>query len=197
VRLLFATTSAGKLRELRALVAGLPVTVLSLADLPPVPEPVEDGATFAENARKKALGYARATGVLTLADDSGLCVDALDGRPGVLSARYAPGSDRDRYLKLLGELAPVEAARRTAAFRCALCLASPGGVLAEEEGACPGRIRPQPVGEGGFGYDPVFEVEGLGRSMAELSLEDKQRVSHRGRAFTRMRPHLERLLRQP
>jgi XTP/dITP diphosphohydrolase len=195
-RLLFATTSAGKLRELRALVAGLPLEVLCLADVPAVPEVEEDGATFAENARKKALGYARATGLLALADDSGLCVDALGGRPGVLSARYAPGDDRARYEKVLRELEAVEEARRGAAFRCALCLASPAGVLAEEEGECRGRILRAPAGQGGFGYDPVFYVPEAGRTMAELSLEEKQRVSHRGRAFALMRPHLEALARQ-
>ncbi|MCI0574152.1 MAG: RdgB/HAM1 family non-canonical purine NTP pyrophosphatase [Myxococcaceae bacterium] len=193
-RLLFATTSAGKLRELRALVAGLPLEVVSLADVGPLPEVVEDGATFVENARKKALGYARATGLLALADDSGLCVDALGGAPGVLSARYAPGDDRARINKLLAELAGVDEAHRGAAFRCALCLAAPDGVLAEVEGECRGHILPAPVGQGGFGYDPVFYVPGLGRTMAQLSVEEKQQVSHRGMALERMRPHLERLV---
>jgi XTP/dITP diphosphohydrolase len=188
-RLLFATTNPGKLAELKAMVPG-GVTVLPLADFPEVPEPVEDGATFEENARKKALSYAAATGVWALADDSGLCVDALGGRPGVLSARYAEGSDRARYQKLLGELAGVPDAQRGAAFRCVLCLASPQGETEVAAGECRGRIAHAPRGENGFGYDPVFFVAELDRTMAELSKEEKARLSHRGKAFERMRPLL-------
>jgi len=188
-RLLFATTNAGKLTELRHLL-GEGTQVLSLADFPGVPEPVEDGVTFEDNARKKALEYAKATGVWTLADDSGLCVDALDGRPGVYSARYAPGDDKARYEKLLGELSGVPDEQRGAAFECALCLASPEGETRVEVGQLRGRIGHGPKGSHGFGYDPVFLVPELGRTVAELSREEKSRLSHRARAFEKMRPHL-------
>jgi XTP/dITP diphosphohydrolase len=188
-RLLFATTNEGKLRELRKLV-GDAVEVVSLKDLPPVPEPVEDGETFEVNAEKKARAYAEATGLPALADDSGLCVDALGGRPGVHSARYAEGDDRARFEKLLGELAGVPEERRTASFRCALCLAWPGGERRIEVGRCEGRILTGPRGEHGFGYDPVFFIPALGKTMAELTPEEKSGVSHRGEAFRKMRPAL-------
>jgi len=188
-RLLFATTNAGKLKELRGLM-GDAVEVVSLKDLPPVPEPVEDGETFEANAEKKARAYAEATGLPSLADDSGLCVDALGGRPGVHSARYAPGDDRARYEKLLGELSGVPEERRTASFRCALCLALPGGKSHVEVGRCEGRILNGPKGAHGFGYDPVFFIPALGKTMAELTSEEKAGVSHRGEAFRKMRPVL-------
>jgi len=188
-RLLFATTNKGKLRELRELV-GDAVEVVSLADLPPVPEPEEDGDTFEANAVKKALEYARATGLPALADDSGLCVDALDGRPGVLSARYAEGDDKARYEKLLGELTGVPDDRRTASFRCALALAWPDGRTHVEEGRCEGRIGHAPRGAHGFGYDPVFVFPDTGRTMSELTSEEKSAVSHRGAAFRKMKPRL-------
>jgi XTP/dITP diphosphohydrolase len=189
-RLLFATTNAGKLKELRGLVGGA-VEVVSLKDLPPVPEPVEDGETFEANAEKKARAYAQATGLPSLADDSGLCVDALGGRPGVHSARYAPGDDRARYEKLLGELTGVPEERRTASFRCALCLALPEGKTHLEVGRCEGRILTGgPRGAHGFGYDPVFFIPALGKTMAELSPEEKAKVSHRGEAFRKIRPVL-------
>ncbi len=188
-RLLFATTNPGKLRELRGLM-GDAVEVVSLKDLPPIPEPVEDGATFEENARKKARAYAEASGLPALADDSGLCVDALGGRPGVHSARYAEGDDAARYRKLLGELSGVADAERTAAFVCALCLALPGQETSVVEvGRCEGRIGHSPRGDHGFGYDPVFLLPG-GRALAELTSEEKASVSHRGAAFQKMRSHL-------
>ena len=190
-KLLFATGNAGKVRELRLLV-GDAVEVVSLKDLPPVPEPVEDAATFEDNAVKKAREYSLATGLPALADDSGLCVDALGGRPGVLSARYAPGSDKDRYEKLLADLADVPDDQRTASFRCALALVTgKGDAPRVEVGRCEGVILRAPKGTNGFGYDPVFQVEGEGgRSMAELTPEEKSRVSHRARAFQLMRRHL-------
>jgi len=188
-RLLFATSNAGKLRELRGLV-GDAVEVVSLRDLPPIPEPVEDGATFEDNALLKARAYAEASGLPALADDSGLCVDALDGRPGVLSARYAEGDDRARYEKLLSELASVPDEARTAAFVCALCLALPGDTAPLiEVGRCEGRIGHTPRGSHGFGYDPVFLLPD-GKSLAELTSEQKASISHRGAAFQKMRPHL-------
>ncbi|MDQ3266512.1 MAG: RdgB/HAM1 family non-canonical purine NTP pyrophosphatase [Myxococcota bacterium] len=188
-RLLFATTNPGKLGELRALM-GEAAQVLSLKDFPQVSEAVEDGATFEENARKKAHHYAVATGVVALADDSGLCVDALGGAPGVHSARYAEGSDRARYLKLLEVLAGVPDSQRGAAFQCALCLATPEGADAVEVGACPGTIGREPRGSHGFGYDPVFLLPDGRRTMAELPKEEKSAISHRGAAFVKLRPVL-------
>lgn len=189
-KLLFSTGNAGKLRELRALV-GDAVEVVSLKDLPPVPEPEEDGATFEDNAVLKARAYSKATGLPALADDSGLCVDALDGRPGVLSARYAPGDDRARYEKLLGELEGVPDGKRTASFCCALALVTGEGEPRVEVGRCEGTILRAPKGTNGFGYDPVFQVaDGSGRAMAELAPEEKARVSHRAKAFGLMRRHL-------
>jgi XTP/dITP diphosphohydrolase len=188
-RLLFATTNPGKVKELRGLV-GDAVEVVSLQDLPPIPEPVEDGATFEANAEKKARAYAEASGLPSLADDSGLCVDALGGRPGVHSARYAEGDDRARYQKLLGELEGVAEERRTASFRCALCLTLPGGRTRIEVGRCEGRILTGPRGSHGFGYDPVFFIPTLGKTMAELTSEEKAGISHRGEAFRKMRPML-------
>ena len=192
-RLLFATTNAGKLRELRGLV-GDAVEVLALSDLPPVPEPVENGATFEENAELKARAYANATGVPALADDSGLCVDALGGRPGVHSARYAEGDDRARYEKLLRELSGIPDEQRTAAFVCALCLALPGGGRSViQVGRCEGRIGHEPRGSHGFGYDPIFVLPRMGRTLAELTKEEKAGISHRGEAFRKMLPHLQSL----
>jgi XTP/dITP diphosphohydrolase len=192
-RLLFATTNPGKLRELRGLVGDV-VEVLALSDLPPVPEPVEHGATFEENAEIKARAYADATGLPALADDSGLCVDALGGRPGVHSARYAEGDDRARYEKLLGELSGVPDDQRTAAFVCALCLALPaGGRSVIEVGRCEGRIGREPRGSHGFGYDPIFFLPRMGRTLAELTKEEKAGISHRGVAFRKMLPHLQAL----
>ena len=191
-RLLFATTNAGKLRELRLLV-GDALEVLGLADLPPIPEPAEDAPTFEENAQLKARAYAAASGLPALADDSGLCVDALGGAPGVLSARYAEGDDRARYLKLLQALEDVADAQRTAAFRCALALAQPDGRTVVEVGACRGHIAHAPRGAHGFGYDPVFLLPD-GRTLAELDAAEKGRISHRGAAMRLMHPHLLALL---
>ena len=187
-RLVFATTNAGKLAELQGLV-GDRVQVLAAGDVPPVPEVDEDQPTFEGNARKKALTWAKATGLPALADDSGLCVDALGGRPGVQSARYGP-DEASRNAKLLGELAGVPAGRRTARFECALCLALPSGECVEARGTCEGEIGFAPRGAHGFGYDPVFEVPGTGRTLAEHTRDEKAAFSHRGRAFRALLPRL-------
>jgi len=192
LKLLFATRNAGKLRELGDL-AGPAVEVESLADHPDLVEVAEVGETFEENARQKALACARAAKMAALADDSGLCVDALGGRPGVKSARYAPGPDEVRIEKLLLEMTGVPEERRGASFRCALCLALPDGWNVIEVGECRGRIALALRGENGFGYDPVFFLPDLQRTMAELSPQEKARVSHRGRAWMLLRPHLQRL----
>jgi XTP/dITP diphosphohydrolase len=193
VKLLLATRNAGKLRELGALL-GSDWTVETLVDHPEIPDVAEEGETFEENARLKAMSCAKASGLATLADDSGLCVDALGGQPGVRSARYALGPDAARIAKLLDEMKGV-AENRGAAFRCALCLASPDGTTVVESGECRGQIAREPRGRNGFGYDPVFFIPELGRTMAELSPEEKALISHRGRALARMAPHLERLRR--
>jgi XTP/dITP diphosphohydrolase len=200
--ILVATTNPGKVRELRALL-GEGVEWKGLADFPGVGEVTEDGATFAENARKKALGYARATGLWTLADDSGLVVDALGGAPGVNSARFsgarAQGVDRkivDRrnIEKLLSLLEGVPREKRTARFACCLCLANPEKVLIETQGFLEGRITEEPAGTGGFGYDPVFLVPRLGKTVAQLGDREKNAISHRGNAMRKLKPLLQELL---
>jgi len=191
VRVLFATTNPGKLKELRELV-GADLEVVSLADLPPQPEVDEDQPTLEGNAEKKARLYAAATGLATLADDSGLCVEALGGRPGVQSARYG-ADDAGRIRRLLGELSQVSAGRRAAAFRCALCLVVPGDQVRLEVGECAGEILFEPRGTNGFGYDPVFLIPRLGKTMAELTSAEKSALSHRGQAFRKMRPALSAL----
>ncbi|MFZ3208128.1 MAG: XTP/dITP diphosphatase [Geobacteraceae bacterium] len=183
--LLVATGNMGKLREIEALCGGTVERLLSPVDFPPLPEVVEDGATFAENAIKKGRSAASATGIPALADDSGLLVDALGGRPGVFSARYAGegASDAENNAKLLRELAETPDARRTAAFHCVVALCFPGGTCRTFDGELKGIILQQPRGAGGFGYDPLFMVPEYGLTMAELPLEVKNRISHRGRAL--------------
>ena len=191
MRLLLATHNAGKLRELRSRVQAL--EVLSLDDVPPMPEVEETEDTLEGNARVKSLAGARGSGLWTVADDSGLFVDALGGAPGVRSARYAPGSDADRVQALLGAMAGVPDGQRGAAFRCVLALASPGGEVRFARGECRGSILRAPRGTGGFGYDPVFLVREVGRTMAELDLAEKSRISHRARALDALEPLLREL----
>ena len=193
---LLATGNAGKLCELREIAAGSPLTFRGLADFPDVLEAVEDAATFAENARLKALHYAAATGLYTLADDSGLEVDALGGAPGVHSARYAgePRSDAANNRKLLQALTGVPPERRTARFRCAMAFAQAGAVLCESDGTVEGRIIDEPRGENGFGYDPLFLVPALGQTVAELSADRKHALSHRGQALRAMLPRIKEVL---
>jgi len=196
-RLLVATNNLGKVREIEELMSGLDVCLTSLAQEGVSLHVEESGATFEENARLKAAAYAREAGLLTLADDSGLEVDALGGAPGVLSARYGgPGaSDADRYRRILRELAQVPAGQRTARFRCAIAIATPQGAIYTAEGSCEGEIGFEPKGQHGFGYDPVFVVAGQGgQTMAELQPEIKNRISHRARAMTAALPILRRLL---
>ena len=205
--LLLATHNRGKLRELRELIADLPnVTLRCLADLDEHLEVEETGKTFAENAELKARVVAEATGAITLADDSGLEVDALGGRPGVFSARYAgpDATDADRVAKLLAELIDNPEAERKARFRCAVALVRPQDpaldgddksvLVALEEGASEGTILRAPVGKSGFGYDPVFFSPTLGKTFAEAGAAEKNRVSHRGRAMLAILPALRALL---
>lgn len=184
-RLVLASTNKGKLRELRQLLSGWPVELMSLADYPDAPPVVEDGDTFVKNAIKKAVSLARYSGEVALADDSGLEVDALGGRPGVLSARFAgeQGNDSANNRLLLELMADVPQENRGARFRCAIAIAGPEGTIDTAEGACEGRIGYEPRGEGGFGYDPLFFIPEYGCTMAELSEEVKNRLSHRAMAM--------------
>lgn len=203
MELLFASSNPHKVREVRQILEteGIEVMGLDALDRCP-PEPVEDGATFADNARIKAVHYAAATGRWCLADDSGLAVDALGGAPGVHSARYA-GVDADREARdrannarLLRELGGVPPAKRTARFICAMCLCSPdGAVVAETTGAVEGVIGQAPRGRNGFGYDPLFELPALGRTSAELPPEKKNALSHRGDAARKMAGRLREITR--
>ena len=197
-RLLLATYNPGKVREYRVLLEGLPIEITFPADEGLLLDVDETGETFEENACLKAVAFAHASGMLTLADDSGLEVDALEGRPGVRSARYAgPGAtDVDRYEKLLTELAGVPGSDRRARFRCVIAIAGVDGVVCIADGTCEGSIGRSPRGEFGFGYDPVFLVDGFdGRTLAELEPEVKNRISHRAEAARALRPKLAKLLR--
>jgi XTP/dITP diphosphohydrolase len=193
--LVVATGNRGKLAEIRAILADLPVVWCSLSDFSDVEMP-DEGDDYAANAAAKARTVARHTGLPALADDSGLEVDALGGRPGPRSARYGgPGlDDAGRVARLLGELAGRAEAERGARFVCIAAFATPDGVELTRRGECPGRILAEPSGDGGFGYDPVFHATGELVSMAGLSPERKNRISHRGRAIRALRDPLERVL---
>ncbi|TEU21335.1 MAG: XTP/dITP diphosphatase [Anaerolineales bacterium] len=196
IKLLVATNNPGKVREYEALLKGLPLTLTYLVHEGIDIEVKETGSTFAENARLKAAAYARASGLLTLADDSGLEVDALGGEPGTRSARYAGqgASDEDRYRLLLSNLEGVPWERRTARFRCVIAVARPQGEVRTAEGTCEGVIAFEPKGDHGFGYDPVFYVLEYGQTMAELEPEVKNRISHRARAAEGARKIFHELL---
>lgn len=199
MRVLVASTNEKKLAELRELAKDLPIEVVSPADLDaPLPEVEEDEETFAGNASLKAVAFAKASGLPTLADDSGLCVDALGGAPGVRSARYSgedPAPDRDQQNndKLLRALRGIPAARRTARFVCAIALAQPSGEVEVVEGEWGGRIAFSPRGGAGFGYDPLFLIPHLGKTSAELEPAEKRARSHRGQAMRKVLPLLEAL----
>ncbi len=198
--LVVATGNRGKLAEIRTLLGGLPVEVLAMNDVLAPLSIVEDGDTFGKNALKKARSVAGACQMLTLADDSGLEVDALGGRPGVRSARFARegATDAENNAALLQQLEDFDDASRTARFRCAIALVDPWGPEGSREflveGTCEGRIARKPSGAGGFGYDPLFIVAETGCTMAELSDEQKNRVSHRGKALAQLRPTLAELV---
>ena len=194
-RLLVATTNAGKAREIGRALAGTPFEVVSLADVLPKASYRERGRTFLDNARGKGRRYARLSGLLTLAEDSGLEVDALGGAPGVRSARFArPDPTDERNLrKVLRLLRDVPRPKRRARFVCAMVLASPGGVVAETVGEVRGYIAESARGTNGFGYDPIFHYPRLAKRFAELAPEAKNAVSHRGRALAKMLKVLRRL----
>ena len=192
-KLLLATNNRGKVEELRALLHDLPVELVTPLDINLELDVLEDGSTYAENAGKKALAFAQASGLVSLADDSGLEVEALGGAPGLYSARYlskpgATDADRRAYLlKNLGDKPRPWPAR----FRATVAIAVPGQRVQLAEGDCRGEIIPEERGTGGFGYDPIFFIPELGRTMAELGMEEKNRVSHRARAVMNARPFLD------
>jgi len=187
-----ATANPGKLREIKAALQGMAIEIVSLADLSPLPPIEEDGKNFRENALKKARVVAQHTGRLTIADDSGLEVDCLQGKPGVRSARFAGegASDAENNRKLLRLLEGVPLAQRGAFFRCAIAIVDPQGKEAWVEGECRGVIGETERGMQGFGYDPLFLLPELGKTLAELPLEVKNRVSHRGLALAALKEAL-------
>ncbi len=186
--LVIASSNKGKIKEFEKLLEGFPFDLLNQ---PLCIEIEETGKTFMENARIKAIAVSKETGNLSLADDSGLSVEALGGAPGIYSSRYA-SSDKKRIEKLLDELKPFS--NRKAKFECALCIASREKVLIEVQGFCEGEITFFPKGNNGFGYDPIFEVSGLGETYAEMNSNKKKHIGHRGNAFKLLKPELQNLL---
>jgi XTP/dITP diphosphohydrolase len=197
-KLLLATTNAGKAREYRNLLAGIPYRLVTLSDEGTATDVPETGRTFEENASLKATVLARESGLLTLADDSGLEVDALGGEPGVLSARYAGenATDAQRVDFLLKKLAGVPEKERAARFRCVIAVAMPEGDTRLFSGDCPGLIAAAPRGHNGFGYDPVFYLPELGKTMAEIPAEVKNKISHRARAAAKAKEYLMNTIRR-
>ena len=197
-KLLLATRNPAKAREYLLLLEAIPLELTTLAEEGIDLKVGETGKTLEENAALKAMAYARRSNLLTLADDSGLEVDALNGEPGPLSARYAGegASDAERIDRLLARLHGVPWQRRTARFRCVIAIAMPEGRVELCHGECEGIIDLAPKGENGFGYDPIFHLPALGKTMAQLSIEEKNEVSHRGQAARRARHILERQIVQ-
>lgn len=191
--MVIATRNAGKTNEIRALLQDFPLDIRNLEDFGPIPEVEEDGVTFEENAYKKASFTARVLGFPALADDSGLVVPALNGAPGVYSARYAgqDATDTERCTKLLQAMADVS--DRRAAFECVISIAVPGGAALTYESRCEGEITRAPSGNHGFGYDPVFRYPPLGKTFAELSRDEKSAVSHRGKALQEIREEFDKI----
>jgi len=198
IRIVVATTNPGKAREIAQILAGLPIEVESLIAYPGIPDIEETGSTFTENALIKARHTSRWAGSLALADDSGLEVDALGGQPGILSSRFAGlgATDAQRNEKLLSLLRDTPDENRTARFRCVAALVSPSGMESVFDGVCEGLIAREPRGENGFGYDPLFFVPELGKTMAELPPEVKNRISHRAKAIAAAREAIEEMLRE-
>jgi XTP/dITP diphosphohydrolase len=193
-RLLVATTNAGKLREIRELLGDPAIDLLTLHDLPPVNAPEEIGSTFEENARIKAAFYGQRSPHLAVAEDSGLVIDALDGEPGIRSARYLgeEATYAERFNAIFREMASRPERGRRARFVCALALAEGDRILFETRGTIEGEIAQAPAGEGGFGYDPIFFFPPYGRTLAEVSRQDKLLVAHRGKAFRQLAEWLQR-----
>ena len=189
MEVLVATRNQGKVREIRKALHGLGLRIRSLSDFKNVPGVEEDGKSFTENALKKARFYSKAYGELTISDDSGLEVNVLKGAPGIYSARFSgdEASDQENNRKLLHLMEGVPASKRGARFRCSIAIVSPKGGEAVVEGKCSGRIGLKEVGKKGFGYDPLFVFPRLGKTMAQLTLEEKNKVSHRGIALRKLR----------
>jgi len=193
--LVIATKNENKLAEFKKILKNSGMDIKSLADFGPIPEVIEDGNTFDDNAYKKAFHTARVLGLPTIADDSGLVVDALGGAPGVYSARYAgdDATDKDNCKKLLKELENKK--NRKAHFTCVLSIAVPSGPALTYEGRCDGVILQEPRGKSGFGYDPLFFFEEYGKSFAELTMAEKNRVSHRGKALSEVRSEIPKIIK--
>ena len=192
---MIATRNKGKIPEIREALNGLGLRIYALSDFSDVPEIEEDGKSFTENALKKARFYSKYFGMLTIADDSGLEVDSLKGLPGIYSARYAgeEASSRVNNQKLLREMQGVPISKRGARFRCIIAMGSPDGKEAIAEGSCKGSIGFREKGKRGFGYDPLFILPKYGKTMAQLSLEEKNKISHRGKALRKLRKLMKSL----
>ena len=196
-KILLASNNKGKLDEILALLADLNIELVTPAGLGLNMEVAEDGQTYAENAARKGLAFAQAANLLTLADDSGLEVDALNGAPGLYSARFSPkpgATDADRRAYLLAQLVDIPQPWK-ARFRCVIALATPSGEVKFSEGICPGEIIPEERGSNGFGYDPIFLLPELGHTMAQLEMHEKNQLSHRARAVLAAKPLLVELFR--
>ncbi len=192
--IVLATTNQGKTREINELLKGSPVEIKNLNDFGQIPEVIEDGTTFDDNAYKKASFTARVLGYPAMADDSGLCVEALDGAPGVWSARYAGenATDADNVNKMLNDLKNKD--NRNAAFKCVVSIAVPTGAALTYEGECQGVITQEPVGENGFGYDPLFFYPEFNKTFAQLSIQEKGSVSHRGKALKEIADEMDKII---
>lgn len=192
--LVIATTNSGKTAEIRDMLKEFPIDIKNLEDFGPIPAVVEDGDTFDDNAYKKASFVSRVLGLPALADDSGLVVEALDGGPGVYSARYAGenATDEQRSIKLLNEMKGIT--NRKAAFECVISIAVPPGPALTYEARCEGIIAERPAGENGFGYDPIFYYPPLGKTFAQMTRKEKSRVSHRGKALQELRGEFDKVL---
>ena len=194
IPLVIATTNPGKVAEMRDLLIGFPIELKSLADFGPIPPVVEDGETFDENAYKKASFTAKILGIPALADDSGLVVDALDGAPGVLSARYAGenATDEQRMAKLLKEMQGQT--NRNAAFECVISIAVPSGPALTYEARCEGLVAEKPAGQSGFGYDPIFFYPPLKKTFGQMTRAEKSHISHRGKALNELKQEFDKVL---
>lgn len=196
-KILIATRNKGKVREIKKILNGLPVQLLNLDDLKIDTEVAETGSTFEENAALKAIKYAEMAGILTIAEDSGLEVDAFGGAPGVRSARYCAGEDKDRNKLVLKKLKGIPLEERTARFRCVVAIYEPKNKILETcQGKMEGIITETPRGENGFGYDPIFYLPKFKKTNAELSMGEKNKISHRGKAFRRAKKILRDLIEQ-
>ena len=192
--IVLATRNKGKTREIKALLKEFPIDIKNLDDFGPIPDVIEDGKTFDDNAYKKAAFTAKILGYPAMADDSGLCVEALDGAPGVYSARYAGenATDADNVKKMLTDLDGIE--NRNAAFQCVISIAVPTGAALTYEGECKGILTKEPMGDNGFGYDPLFFYPDFNKTFAQLTIEEKGKVSHRGKALKEIANEVDKII---